>query len=146
MDLNQLRIDITHQYAQEHAALGLKGARAKLVEAQEWQLAPVLQAGGALVFPHAGVAECAKQIAACINACIDSGADTVLVLNHDGLGQAEAPLRHKLVVSFLRTLIELGHVPKAVVFYAGGVKLVAQGTPCQKELARCALDCLPHLP
>ena len=31
MDLNQLRIDITHQYAQEHAALGLKGARAKLV-------------------------------------------------------------------------------------------------------------------
>ena len=57
MDLNQLRIDITHQYAQEHAALGLKGARAKLVEAQEWQLAPVLQKGGALVFPHAGVAE-----------------------------------------------------------------------------------------
>ncbi len=81
MDLNQLRIDITHQYAQEHAALGLKGARAKLVEAQEWQLAPVLQKGGALVFPHAGVAECAKQIAACINACIDSGADTVLVLS-----------------------------------------------------------------
>lgn len=65
----------------------------------------------------------------------DNFADTVLVLNHDGLGQAEAPLRHKLVVSFLRTLIELGHVPKAVVFYAGGVKLVAQGTPCQKELA-----------
>jgi len=77
MDLPQLRIDINHLYAREHAALGISGARAKLVEAQEWDLAPVLRAGGALVFPHAGVAECAKQIAACIN----SGADTVLVLS-----------------------------------------------------------------
>ena len=81
MDLPQLRIDINHQYAQEHAALGLKGARAKLDAAQEWDLAPVLRAGGALVFPHAGVAECAKQISACVNACINSGADTVLVLS-----------------------------------------------------------------
>ncbi|MFM7680135.1 MAG: hypothetical protein ACKO83_14955, partial [Roseiflexaceae bacterium] len=81
MDLPQLRIDINHLYAREHAALGISGARAKLVEAQEWDLAPVLRAGGALVFPHAGVAECAKQIAACINACINSGADTVLVLS-----------------------------------------------------------------
>ena len=81
MDLPQLRIDINHFYAREHAALGISGTRAKLVEAQEWDLAPVLRAGGALVFPHAGVAECAKQIAACINACINSGAATVLVLS-----------------------------------------------------------------
>lgn len=52
-----------------------------------------------------------------------------------GLGQAEEPLRHKLVVSYFRTLLELEQLPKAVVFYAGGVKVVAKGTPCQKELA-----------
>ena len=62
-------------------------------------------------------------------------ANTVLVMNHDGLGQADEPLRHKLVVSYFRTLLELEQFPKAVVFYAGGVKLVAKGTPCQKELA-----------
>ena len=61
--------------------------------------------------------------------------DTVLVLNHDGLGQADQPLRHKLIVSYFRTLLELEWFPKAVVFYVGGVKLVAEGTPCQKELA-----------
>ncbi|MBK7564488.1 MAG: DsrE family protein [Propionivibrio sp.] len=62
-------------------------------------------------------------------------ADTVLVLNHDDLGQADQPLRHKLIVSYFRTLLELEWFPKAVVFYVGGVKLVAEGTPCQKELA-----------
>ena len=56
-------------------------------------------------------------------------------MNHDGLGQADEPLRHKLVVSYFRTLLELEQFPEAVVFYAGGVKLVAKGTPCQKELA-----------
>ncbi len=61
--------------------------------------------------------------------------DTVLMLNHDGLGQGDTALCHKLVVSYLRTLIELGQLPKAVVFYADGVKLVAEGTPCKKELA-----------
>ena len=70
-------------------------------------------------------------------------ADTVLVLNHGGLGQADEALRHKLVVSYLRTLIELGQLPKAVVFYAGGVKLVTEGTPCQKELAELAAAGVP---
>ena len=69
--------------------------------------------------------------------------DTVLVLNHDGLGQADEALRHKLVVSYFRTLIELGQLPKAVAFYAGGVKLVAEGTPCQKELAELAAAGVP---
>ena len=69
--------------------------------------------------------------------------DTVLVLNHDGLGQADTALSHKLVVSYFRTLIELGEFPKAVVFYARGVKLVAEGTPCQKELAELSAAGVP---
>jgi len=68
---------------------------------------------------------------------------TVLVLNHDGLGQADATLRHKLVVSYFRTLLELEQFPKAVVFYAGGVKLVAEGTPCQKELTELSAAGVP---
>jgi hypothetical protein len=34
-----------------------------------------------LVFPHAGVLDCGHQIAACVNACLDSGADRVLVIS-----------------------------------------------------------------
>ena len=81
MDRNQLRIDINHQYAQEHASLGIRGARAMLAAAREWDLASVLTNRGGLVFPHAGVHECAKQIGAVVNACIDSGADTVLAIS-----------------------------------------------------------------
>lgn len=69
--------------------------------------------------------------------------ETVLVFHHDGLGQAEEALRHKLAVSYLRTLIELGQLPKAVLFYAQGVKLVAQGAPCHKELAELAAAGVP---
>lgn len=70
-------------------------------------------------------------------------ADTVLVLNHDGLGQSDVALCHKLAVSYFRTLIELGQFPKAVVFYSGGVKLVAEGTPCQKELVELSVAGVP---
>ncbi len=45
--------------------------------------------------------------------------DTVLVLNNDGLGQADTALSHKLVISYFRTLIELGE------FAAAGVPLIA---------------------
>ncbi len=69
--------------------------------------------------------------------------DTVLVLNHNGLGQADTALSHRLVVSYLRTLIELDQLPKAVVFYAEGVKLIAEGTPCQKELAELSAAGVP---
>ncbi len=40
-----------------------------------------LKAGGVLVFPHAGVADCGHQIAAVVHACLDSGADRVLVVS-----------------------------------------------------------------
>jgi len=70
-------------------------------------------------------------------------AETVLVLNRDGLGRGDPVLCHKLVVSYFRTLIELGQFPKAVTFYADGVKLVAEGTPCKKELAELSAAGVP---
>jgi hypothetical protein len=80
-DRNQLREEIHKLYAAEHAALGEAGALRQLEQARQWDLAPALRAGGVVVFPHAGVADCGHQIAAAVNACLDSGADRVLVIS-----------------------------------------------------------------
>ncbi len=80
-DLNQLQRDIHKLYSDEHEALGEAGMIAQLDRAREWDLGPLLNAGGVVVFPHAGVAECGHQIAAAVHACLDSGADTVLVVS-----------------------------------------------------------------
>lgn len=65
-------------------------------------------------------------------------AHSVIMFNNDGLGHAEDALRHKLASSYLRTLLELGHLPQAVLFYAAGVKLVASDSPCLAELNELA--------
>ena len=46
--------------------LGPDGLNQLLERGEDWQLAPVLAAGGALVFPHAGIVECGHQQAACV--------------------------------------------------------------------------------
>jgi hypothetical protein len=81
LDRDQLQKDIHALYEREHAALGESGTLQLLEKGREWQLAHVLNAGGVLVFPHAGVADCGHQIAACIHACLDSGADRVVVIS-----------------------------------------------------------------
>ena len=55
----------------------------------------------------------------------NSFSGTVIVFNNDGLGQADEALRHKLATNYLRTLLELGSRPQAILFYAAGAKLVA---------------------
>jgi hypothetical protein len=80
-DRSQLREEIHKLYAAEHAALGEAGALRQLEQARQWNLAPTLRAGGVVVFPHAGVADCGHQIAAAVHACLDSGADRVLVVS-----------------------------------------------------------------
>ena len=81
LDRPALRELIHAQYAREHVALGLDGTNRLLDEARQWDLAPTLAAGGVVVFPHAGVADCGHQIAAAVHACLDSGTDTVIVLS-----------------------------------------------------------------
>ena len=68
-------------YAREHAELGERGTGEHLERGAAWQLAGTLSAGGVLVFPHAGVHDCGYQIAACVHAALDSGADKVIVLS-----------------------------------------------------------------
>jgi hypothetical protein len=81
LDREKLREEIHKLYAQEHAALGEAGTLRLLEEARRWDLSGTLRSGGVIVFPHAGVADCGHQIAAAVHACLDSGADRVLVIS-----------------------------------------------------------------
>lgn len=77
----RLQRDIHALYRREHEELGVAGTLAMLERAAAFPLADTLKAGGVLVFPHAGVRDCGHQIAACARACLDSGADRVLVIS-----------------------------------------------------------------
>ena len=57
------------------------------------------------------------------------GASTVILINNDGMGAAEEVLRHKLLRIYLMMLQENGLYPGAICFYAGGVKMVVEGSP-----------------
>lgn len=81
LDRPTLQQEIHALYRAEHEAMGERGTLERLEQARQWNLAPTLNAGGVLVFPHAGVLECGHQIAACVNACLDSGAERVLVVS-----------------------------------------------------------------
>jgi hypothetical protein len=81
LDRDQLQEDIHALYRAEHEAMGERGTLERLEQARQWDLAPTLRAGGVLVFPHAGVLDCGHQIAAVVNACLDSGADRVVVVS-----------------------------------------------------------------
>ena len=81
LDRDALQKKVHALYAREHAELGEAGTLAHLERAEQWQLASTLSAGGLLVFPHAGVHDCGYQIAACVQAALDCGADTVVVLS-----------------------------------------------------------------
>jgi hypothetical protein len=52
-----------------------------LERGRQWDLSGALKAGGVLVFPHAGVGDCGYQVAACVHACLDSGANRVIVIS-----------------------------------------------------------------
>lgn len=81
LDRRTLQEDIHALYKSDHEALGERGTLEHLERAREWDLAPTLQARGVLVFPHAGVLDCGYQIAAVVNACLDSQADCVIVVS-----------------------------------------------------------------
>jgi hypothetical protein len=81
LDRDKLQQDIQQLYRAEHEVLGEAGTMRLLEEARQWDLSQTLNTGGVIVFPHAGVADCGQQIAAAVHACLDSGADRVLVIS-----------------------------------------------------------------
>ena len=68
-------------------------------------------------------------------------ADLTVVFNHEGLGQAEPELTHKLAKAWLN-MHDLddrdGRLPRTICFYAEGVKLACAGSPVLEELASLA--------
>ena len=81
LDRKKLLEDIHQLYRAEHDALGETGTLRLLDKAREWDLSGTLAAGGVVVFPHAGVADCGHQIAAAVHACLDCGAERVIVIS-----------------------------------------------------------------
>jgi len=85
LERDQLQKDIIELYTREHKELGNFGTAYHLGRgyelAKQFDLAKTLQNKGVLVFPHAGVQDCGYQIAACVHAALDSGADKVLFIS-----------------------------------------------------------------
>ena len=81
LDRDQLQNDILALYKREHDELGEKGTLDLLERGREFDLSGTLKDGGVIVFPHTGVADCGHQIASAVHACLDSGAEKVLVVS-----------------------------------------------------------------
>ena len=81
LDRNALQKQVHELYAREHEELRESGTVEHLERGRQWQLSGTLSEGGVLVFPHAGVHDCGYQIAACVHAALDSGAEKVVLLS-----------------------------------------------------------------
>ncbi len=80
-DREKFREEIVAYYNKEHAELGDVGTLRLLEAGRQWDLTTTLNGGGVIVFPHAGVSDCGQHIASAVHACLDSGADRVVVIS-----------------------------------------------------------------
>ncbi len=72
--------DFKAEAQQTFDRLGTENVHKILDAGRAWDLSPALRAGGSIIFPHAGIETCGHQIAAAVHACLDCGADKVLVV------------------------------------------------------------------
>ncbi|MEP7200048.1 MAG: hypothetical protein ABI874_09540, partial [Chloroflexota bacterium] len=75
-----LKAYVHKMMADERAELGAQGIDQILERGRQWKLSQTLQDGGSIIIPHAGLKICGHQIAACAQACLDSGAQRVLAV------------------------------------------------------------------
>ncbi|MBI1800992.1 MAG: hypothetical protein HY259_14480 [Chloroflexi bacterium] len=80
MDRQALSVYVHNMFENEYHKLGPQGIADLLARGRQWKLGETLRAGGSIIFPHAGLKECGHQIAAVVQACLDSGADRVLAV------------------------------------------------------------------
>ena len=60
--------------------------------------------------------------------------DITVIINSNGMGQADTTLSHKLVQTWLN-MLDLGErLPRTICLYAEGVKLACEGSPVLEEL------------
>ncbi len=62
------------------------------------------------------------------------GDNFVVLVNKEGMGNAAPELQMRLMATCLKLLVENGTLPKAICFYAEGVKLVVEGSPVLEQL------------
>jgi selenium metabolism protein YedF len=60
--------------------------------------------------------------------------DTIVLITHNGMGQADPNLQHKLIGTYLNLLGENDYLPAAICFYTEGVKLTVEGSPVIEQL------------
>lgn len=60
--------------------------------------------------------------------------DTVIIINRNGMGDAEPELQQKLIATYLKLLNENNLLPAAICFYASGVRLAVEGSPVLDSL------------
>lgn len=80
LDRQALSVYVHNMFENEYHKLGPQGIADLLARGRQWKLGETLRAGGSIIFPHAGLKECGHQIAAVVQACLDSGADRVLAV------------------------------------------------------------------
>lgn len=63
-----------------------------------------------------------------------SDSSTVILITHEGMGQSNVILQHRLIGTYLKLLLENEMLPAAICFYTDGVKLVTEGSPVLDQL------------
>ena len=81
LDRAALQQNVNALYQREHDELGDVGTHRMLDEARRWDLSGTLADGGVVGFAHVGVADCGVHVAAAVNACLNTDADTVLAIS-----------------------------------------------------------------
>ena len=64
--------------------------------------------------------------------------DITVIINSNGMGQADTTLSHKLIQTWLNMLDLDDRLPQTICFYAEGVKLACTGSPVLEELQSLA--------
>jgi hypothetical protein len=81
LDRTALQKKVNAEYQRDHDDLGVSGTLQMLDDAQRWDLGATLAGGGVVGFAHVGVVDCGVHVAAAVNACLDTGADTILAIS-----------------------------------------------------------------
>ncbi len=62
--------------------------------------------------------------------------NTLIQVNQIGMGQGNDELGLKLIGNYFKILVEDKHLPRFIVFYNSGVKLICQGSPAIEVLKK----------
>lgn len=60
--------------------------------------------------------------------------ESVILVNRNGMGEADPELQAKLIATYFKLLDESDSLPGAICFYAEGVQLVVSGSPALDSL------------